>query len=193
VKKYIIITICLLTIAGAVHAQQKRTLLKFSSINSLGLLNGQAQSAFTLQTINGVKYKTWFAGLGVSIDPYGYRSIPVFADIRKTFGNKAWQPFLYADAGVGLPIKTDYFSDKNWWPGSIIHYNLQKPFYGEWGIGINRAINKSANFIFAIGYSYKNFSYTETQSMGDFPILNPISNKYDFYYKRVAVKMGLQF
>ncbi len=66
-KKCILITTCLFILTGIVDAQEKKSALKFSSINSVGLLSGQSQTSFTMQTINGVKYKTWFTGIGQAL------------------------------------------------------------------------------------------------------------------------------
>jgi len=111
-KKDIFITTGLLILGGMVSAQEKKTFFKFSSINSIGFFKGQLPTTFTMQSINGIKYKTWFAGAGVGLDTYGYQSIPVFADIRKTFGNKPWQLFVYGDAGMNYPIYSPAFPRK---------------------------------------------------------------------------------
>src|SRR5579862_3368717 len=82
-------------------AQQKSLPAKwqFNSINSVGLLEGETGSAFQLQTINGAQYKSWFAGMGLGLDFYRIRSIPLFADIRKEFGKGNNKLLVYADIG----------------------------------------------------------------------------------------------
>ncbi len=197
-KKYIFAFICLLLFAGIIHAQQKKSLFKFGSINSIGLLNGQSQTIFTMQTINGIKYKTWFTGLGASLDAYGYRSIPAFVDIRKTFGNKTLQPFVYADAGINFPLYSNALPRKLY--GSDA-YKLYNSFYGETGIGISRKINNKLKFVISAGYSYKHFSYLQYNRyyysgpvlLVQYPPYMNNNTQYDFYYRRLSVKMGLQF
>jgi hypothetical protein len=149
-----------------------------------------------MQTINGIKYKTWFAGLGASLDNYGYRSIPAFVDVRKTFGNKTWQPFIYADAGINFPIYSSALPRKQWGNDAYKFYNT---FYGETGIGLSKSINTTTKFILTIGYSFKHFSYLQyNYSPFMYPILIGNSypfytSQYDFYYRRLSIKMGLQF
>lgn len=185
--KYIFITTGLLIFTGIVNAQKKKSFVTFSSMNSIGFLTGQSQSIFTIQSINGIKYKTWFAGLGASMDRYGYQSIPVFADIRKTFGHNAWQPFVYADAGCNYPIYSDLLPRKE---GGNDAYRFYHTFYGETGVGLEKAINTKTAFMFSAGFSYKHFRYLQY----DFP--NPIyqtspATQFDFFYRRLSVKMGI--
>src|SRR5688572_9219460 len=74
----------------------------FSSINQIGGLYGSKGTYFQLQTINGIRYKTWFAGIGAGIDLYTRGGFPVFLDVRKDIFEKRSTPFLYADAGIHL-------------------------------------------------------------------------------------------
>ena len=186
-KKYIFIAAGLLTLTGTVNAQKKKSIVKFNSMNSIGFLTGQTQSIFTIQSINGIKYKTWFAGLGASMDRYGYQSIPVFADIRKSFGNKAWHPFVYADAGINYPIYSALLPRKE---SGNDAYRFRHTFYGETGVGLEKAISTKTTFMFSAGFSYKHFSYLQ------YGVQNPIyqnssATLFDFFYRRLSIKTGV--
>src|SRR3954467_15161330 len=80
---------------------------QFHSVNSVGLLEGETGSAFQIQSINGMKHGSWFTGIGVGLDFYRYRTIPLFIDFRKEFGHRANKFFAYADAGVNFAWLTD--------------------------------------------------------------------------------------
>ena len=75
------------------HAQKKNQAVKtstkcacgFQSLLQGGLLDGAAGPSWQLQTINGIYYKTWFAGIGVGLDYYTMRTIPLFLDLRKEY------------------------------------------------------------------------------------------------------------
>src|SRR5262245_27408802 len=82
------------------RAAKKNCGCSFNSLAQLGILEGEAGTAFQLQTINGIQFKTWSAGIGVGLDYYKYRSIPLFLDLRKYILNKPRTPFLYADGGI---------------------------------------------------------------------------------------------
>ena len=76
----------------------------FSSINQIGLLAGEGGEGFQLQTINGLRYKTWMVGAGVGIDGYRFRSIPLFLELRKEFNLKSNAFFIYNDIGLQLSL-----------------------------------------------------------------------------------------
>ena len=189
-KKYIFCIWILLTLICSVQAQHKKPTFKFNSINSIGLLSGEMQNKFTFQTINGLQYKSLFAGVGAAFDNYGYHSIPVFMDLRKTFGHSHWQPFVYVDGGINLPLLSNDL-ENNW----ANTYKIQNTFYGEAGFGVNRKLNRILQFNFSMGYSYKHFSYIQYTTDYYNMYFQPSSNstQYDFYYRRISIKTGLQF
>ena len=78
-------------LAKYVKAQETPLLVShhFTSINKAGLLTGSAGQAANIQTINGLTWSKWFAGVGTGIDYYGTRSIPLFVDLRRNFNTKA--------------------------------------------------------------------------------------------------------
>ncbi len=75
----------------------------FRSVNQVGILAGSSDANLQLQSINGIKYKTGFVGLGVGLDYYYARSIPVFLDLRKDIFNKPITPFILLMAVIIFP------------------------------------------------------------------------------------------
>ena len=61
----------------------QKTKPKFASINQFGIAWGASDDALQLQTVNGAVYKTFFTGLGIGLDYYWERTVPVFIDLRK--------------------------------------------------------------------------------------------------------------
>jgi len=53
--------------------------VRFSSVNVMGVGSGSNGESFVLSTINGISKDKWFTGVGVGLDYYRYRSIPVFS------------------------------------------------------------------------------------------------------------------
>ena len=80
----------------------------FHSIVNIGLVSGSESGSLQLQTIAGVGYKNWFAGIGAGLDYYRYRTVPVFIDLRhslvKTETNFLYMPTA-APVSPGSPIK----------------------------------------------------------------------------------------
>ncbi|HVY74956.1 MAG TPA: hypothetical protein VG890_09015, partial [Puia sp.] len=98
-EKLFIILVLILATRGTTFAQNPSSskAWQFHSINQVGLLEGESGSSWQLQTVNGMSYKSWFAGIGVGLDYYRLRGIPLFLDLRKTFGHSRNKPFVYAD------------------------------------------------------------------------------------------------
>src|SRR5687768_12853612 len=122
----------------------------FSSINQLGGLYGSKGTYFQLQTINGIRYKTWFAGIGVGADYYFRKGFPVFLDIRKDIFEKRSTPFLYADAGIHLVQKRKE-KESQWYENTY-----SNGFYGDAGIGYKLGLGTTSGLLVSAGYSYKN-------------------------------------
>jgi hypothetical protein len=169
----------------------------FSSQNYIGLLEGEYGSKFQLQTINGLKYKTWFVGLGTGIDWYYRRSIPAFVSFSKDFfknGNRNF--YVSAAGGLNFPWKDD--NNYNEWG-----YNVEKShsgFYYEAGFGYKIGIGKKNDaLLIQLGYSYKhisenakNFNYymvnmTPGSQQYDF------TNRFDYRLRRLSLKLGWSF
>jgi hypothetical protein len=197
-KKIIFLLIGLATIfSGDCFAQQKTAnqKIQFHSFNSVGLIEGEAGSAFQPQTINGFQYKSWFYGIGVGLDYYRLRTIPLFADMRKEFGKNGNKFFVYADAGMNFYWKEDkdakqfYINDK-----------FKNGFYGEAGFGYKFRLDSKTGVFISGGYSYKKL--TETGSNGYFDPGWPITgiNGYDYPPERInynlnrlVLKAGIEF
>ena len=95
------------------QATAQKNSYRFQSNMQFGLLEGEQGSAFQLQTINGVQHKTWFAGLGVGLDYYHTRSIPLFLNVRKEIFKGEKTPFVYASGGYHFPwLRAE---DKDWY------------------------------------------------------------------------------
>ena len=182
-----VMTICF----SALFAQQERISrpLRFQSINNIGLLEGQAGSAFQLQTVNGAQYKSWFAGVGIGLDYYRYRTIPLFLDVRKEFGKRSNKLFIYADAGMNLYWERD--KDVKQFP---VDDKIKNGFYGEAGVGYKWKLNQRINLLFNAGYSYKNITEEGTYLYMN-PILAVMSypvEKINNNLNRLVLKVGIE-
>lgn len=191
-KKYLIMAACL--VAGHLHAQSFR----YSSITNTGITIGSEHPGITVQTIHGIRHKSWFAGIGVGYDNYGYKSIPVFADLRKTLGsNTKWQPFVYADAGLSIALYDHTYPSKLPYSDGAPLYELHNSFMGEAGLGISTSLGGSKRLGISAGYSYKHFSYVEYYYyfyVDPGPGFGfPPYGKQEIDYNRLAIKLQFQF
>ncbi|HLK30645.1 MAG TPA: hypothetical protein VKT28_18860 [Puia sp.] len=167
---------------------------QFHSINNFGLINGQADPALQIQTINGLQHKSWFGGIGLGLDYYRLRSIPLFVDVRKEFGKTKDRFFLFADAGTNFYWKRDkdakqfYEEDK-----------FKNGFYGEVGAGYKIKLNQKFSLISSLSFNYKkliekgrNYFYCDPMAC---PItsLPPPEEKIDYNLNRLVFKAGIEF
>ncbi len=180
-----------------VSAQQKSSinLWSFQSIANVGLLEGQTGSAFQLQTVNGARYKSWFAGVGLGLDYYRIRTIPLFIDIRKEFGKNSGKLFIYADGGISFGWATDAQKTGYW-----LNDQFHNGFYSDMGLGYKSAIGKKSAVVISIGYSYKkaNESYSSPYYYPNYyatDIMPPNDSREKIGYSlnRLSMKIGWAF
>jgi hypothetical protein len=180
-------------IASAQEAKQERPAKKgcscsFSSINHAGILNGSKGVYFLAQTINGFRYKTWFAGIGAGYDNYYRSGFQLFLDVRKFILKKSQTPFVYADVGVHVVSdKTDHLNQ--WYEN-----RFKNGAYAEGGIGYKFGFNGKDRWVISGGYSYKYVKYDNVY-IGTCPTSRCYENYFTYrnYLNRFAMKLGFQF
>ncbi len=145
----IFLTIIGLTLIVTVQAQKKE--IRYNSIVQVGLLEGEQGSALQLQTIQGVKFKTWSAGIGAGLDYYHTRTIPLFLDVRKAFSNKEKAAFVYASGGYNFPWVKKY--DATLFPLPETNGGL----YYTAGVGYQLPILKTSALFLQQAIALKNF------------------------------------
>lgn len=160
----------------------------FSSILQAGLLEGSAGSAFQVQSINGLRYRNFFTGIGIGLDRYRFRSVPIFADLRVDLFRKPNTAFIYTDIGVNVPWVVK--GNENWRTNN----NYDRGIYYDAGAGYKLNVGKSRGLIFSAGYSLKKMRETRYLfSICDFgPCPELEGERFDFTLKRFSVKAGLQ-
>jgi len=170
---------------------QTKPALHFSSINQLGIVRGSSDQGYQVQTTNGVKYKSWFAGLGVGIDDYYFKTIPVFVDVRKNLLDKKQTPFVYVNIGTNMPWQKE---EKETWQRS----EYSKGLFYEAGIGYSIPVKDKLFFNLSAGYSQKRLHESTLFTGGMFMDVLPYETEprkeyYDYTFKRLSIKVALQF
>jgi hypothetical protein len=162
--------------------------LSFSSINQAGVATGAQRDAIIFQTINGVALKDWSAGIGVGIDGYSERSIPLFIDLRKSFGSGNNIPFVYVDGGINFGWLNFIQRESSSFP----EYK-QPSWYYDTGLGWKIPLGTKTAFLLTAGYSLK-------QLNGDRRAFGPVMGgqiteyreKFENTYRRLIIKLGVQ-
>lgn len=174
-------------------AQQKNK-IRFQSINNAGVIIGGYEQAFQLQSINGIKYKTYSAGIGIGRDDYYFKTVPLFVDLRKNLLEKKITPFVYVDLGASFPW--DRAKIETW---TTSYY--KSGFLFDAGLGYSIPVRGRFAFNFSAGYSQKILNETrETSSWmwTDYmPGFAPSSYKdtadYRYTLRRISLKIGFSF
>lgn len=188
----------LLIMMASISSAQKNNLTgqwQFHSINNLGLLEGETGSAFQLQTVNGAQYKSWFTGIGVGLDFYRLRTIPLFIDLRKEFSKGSNKLFVYSDMGINFSWVTDQQKTSY-----VENDKFGSGFYGDWGLGYKVQVAKKNNLLLSMGYSYKKTVETYDplySSTGIFygqeaPSYDQ-TQKINYSLNRLSIKVGWEF
>ena len=178
------------------HAQDKQTISSkgnscncgLQSLVQAGLLEGAIGPSWNVQTINGVHFKSWFAGLGVGLDHYSMRTIPVFIDLRKELFRKRRTPFLYADGGIHF----DWLKarEKPGWGSSDYNRGLYYDIGGGYKIGFG----KRDALLVSAGYTLKKLREERTAVVQCVaPPCNPSTDYYGYTFSRLTFKVGWQF
>src|SRR5689334_8657847 len=104
--KKIILILTIAIVPFAVKAQEtvekKKDKFRFSSQNYAGILEGESGTSLQVQTINGLRYKTWFAGVGTGLDYYYQRTIPLFLSVSKFLSSTKVPLYFNGDAGINF-------------------------------------------------------------------------------------------
>jgi len=191
-KKILCATIIIVCSMNCFAQQQKQNAIaNLYSINNVGLIEGEAGSAFQLETINGLKYKSWFAGVGLGLDFYRIRTVPLFAHIRKEFGKTVNRFFLFGDAGIDFGWRTD--KETKQFP---VNDKLKNGFYAQAGAGYTFRLSPVNNLSFSLGYSYK----TLTEFGSNYTYIGygaeamPVKDsKISYHLNRFVIKAGFEF
>jgi hypothetical protein len=161
---------------------------KFNSINTIGIVKGEIGSYTIFQTVNGLQYKKWYAGIGAGYDNYYYKSIPLFFDIRRFFG-KQNNFLIYGDAGYNFPYKSIPKESSSY---SLFHFSGN--FYSDVGFGYKIKLIKKTSFIITTGYSYKKLS-DKVEVITPY-LVGPSSENiynYNYTFRRIIIKAGIMF
>ena len=186
-KKYLIVG--LLSVYGFhTVAQIKKSPFAFSSITKAGLVAGSGGESYAVQSINGIKKGPWFMGIGMGIDFYQQRTIPLFLQVQKAFTKKNNQPFVYADAGLNFR----WLKSSEWYK---VNSSFTPGMYYETGVGWKIKLRSNTRLCFSAGYSFKQVKET-APAYWNVPVETLIAvdnfERYNYQYKRIVLKLGIE-
>lgn len=151
--RLLILVLC--TIIGCIANAQKK--VQYTGGVEGGLLMGSNPASGYIFTTQGLAYKQYTLSAGSGIDFYSLRSIPLFIDVKRRFGNRAVQPFVQAAAGY------NFTSNKSTHAKMIYIYNgvgnFKPGLFAKGGGGLLFRAQKKLKIAVSAGYSYKTATY----------------------------------
>ena len=177
----------LLSVCLAAIAFGQKPVVRYSGNVAVGLLAGANKNALQVQLVNGVKYQTWQGGLGVGLDDYNIRSVPLFLQLRKALTAKPAAPFVYVDAGYHRPFLKE--AEK------FLTEVKKGGFYGEGGIGYEMPALKKHGFFFGLGWRVKMYTLKVNTKpyLSVWPAPPDAFRDYDYTLTAVVLKTGFRF
>jgi hypothetical protein len=183
-RKIITVAILIASLHSTGQHVNKGNHIQFQSINQLGMVVGETGNAFQIQTVDGIRIKKFFTGIGVGIDEYQVRSIPLFLDFRMNVKESGKTPFVYADGGTHFI----WPKEKN----EMVTYD-DAGFYYDLGVGYSIPVKSNAVLLSA-GYSFKSYSSRENSYYYYWWNYYPedyIENSYKL--RRISIKAAFSF
>ena len=185
--KFSFILIFLMMIHSSVFAQKRN--IQFHSINSFEVISGENGLDIGYQTVNGLRFSNWFSGIGIGVDQYRYKTLPLFLDGRWFFGKRK-AAFMYGEIGHNFTLKNK--PGKEIFSYSTSHF--KGGIYTGAGFGFQTPLFKKTELVFSFGYSYKEL---ETK----IGVVNPCLvapcpvdySTYNYELGRIIVRAGLVF
>lgn len=159
----------------------------FSSMVQVGPVVGGNTQRWMAQSVNGIRYKEWFVGIGGAVDFYRFRTIPVFLDVRRYLTQKITTPFIYVDGGVNLPWLMEREKP------SYEKEDFKAGWYFDAGLGYRLSIGGRHGILLSAGYTEKNTSSKRWVAYYCPLTTCPDSERLRYTFKRYVFKLGWQF
>ncbi|MEO7043740.1 MAG: hypothetical protein ABI091_00430, partial [Ferruginibacter sp.] len=124
-----------------------------------------------------------------------FRSAPLYAALKKMFGDKKEAPFLYANAGINIAwVLSNQHYGYPFWGSSVTPSHFTNGHFIEAGTGVNMKNKKGKGFFLSLGYSSKTLKENWMENVWDpaknESIISPHTNKY--LLNRIVFKVGFQ-
>ena len=179
--------VCACTLVTSLSAQTGST--GFHPVVQASLVNGSKGMSAALQAIAGFRLKPLYLGLGTGIDYYRFRTVPLFAALRKDIGRSP--AFVYSDIGYHFDWLTDANKNRNQFNGTG---NYDGGLYYDIGIGARLNKQSPDGFTLSAGYSAKRMKQHVQQYICGF--VGPCSvytETYKYNLGRIMIRAGWTF
>jgi hypothetical protein len=150
--RYILLFICV-SLCSYAKAQKK---IQYTGGVEGGLSMGDKPTNSFIFTTQGIAYGQYTFSAGSGIDFYPFRSVPVFVDVKRKFGNKSLQPFVQAAAGINFTSSKS--KDAKYWY-QYADGKFKDGLFAKVGGGLVFNAQKKVKLSLSAGYTYKTTAY----------------------------------
>jgi len=185
-KKWLIIAVLFPAFS---FCQSSRSSANLHTILSIGVVAGESTAKPLGQFSAGLTYNRFFTGVGVGLDHYRFKSIPLFADWRMNFG-KTRSVFVFANGGYNFSYGNDELEQDLW----SISSHFSGGLYFDAGFGYRLRLSSLHRLSLSAGYSQKNMVNEASYPV---PCFNPPCSEevYRYHYNlgRITGKLSWEF
>ena len=187
-KKYFVFIVCLFFVFTKQLLAQQKSNYQWVIVPQFNILNGQQITSTSIHLNTGIANNKNQYTIGVGIDYYIYRTVPIIAEYKHFIGNKKNKQFVYAGLGYNVAWLFDSQKKQTWnWGSPSTFADYSNGFTYQFGIGYAVLIKNKKGVLFNLGFSNK--SLTENTSSwvfnGTNSVLMPSSKKFDL--NRLAI------
>lgn len=170
---------------------QEEAKIKYGGMQQLGVIIEASRVRAMPNLINGVRYKNWFAGIGVGYEinanwgwgSSGANTMPLYLDVKYYLFKRKWL-FALADVGTNLVVGNEWMQndDRN-------RFKKYAGYYGNVGLGVKTKFCGKTFYSFDVSYNFKQTRYDHhTKSWQDL-WTEEFNN---FKQQRILLRFGLE-
>lgn len=171
---------------------------KWWGVAEAGIIAGSYGPSGDLRLQGGMKTNGWLMGLGAAYDGYKFESLPVYAQVRKMFGERRKKPFLMGSFGVNLD-QVKSFTDPDIVFFDVRNGIMQPPsyqydpgIYAELGAGIAFRTHRKFGWNLSFSYTRKTMKETVDQMIYNGSGYEPGTSINKYLMNRYAFRIGMQ-
>lgn len=192
-KPLILILLCCIATTCSIQAQKKEsTKYKFLAIPNFQVLNGAEATSSSIHLYAGLANTHNHFTIGVGIDYYRFRTVPLMLDYKHFFGNKQNKVFAYSSIGYSIPwlLEEQKYRFWNGWGGMGNLGEYSSGLAYQFGIGYAILNKKQKGFLLNVGMNSKSIKERFEQMVfnGTTSTLMPYTKIY--HLNRLAIGIG---
>jgi hypothetical protein len=142
----------------------------------------------------GIKTNGWHIGIGAAYDPYRFRTLPLYVQGRRLFGQKKSKPFVVGSFGANIFLDNVH-ENRNLtiWSWPLPAHQYSNGIYAEAGFGWAFRTTKKWGFNLSLSYSQKTNTETYESRVwaGNNEAENGV-NENKYFMNRLSLRMGIQ-